>query len=70
MKMIARIIGAVALLGTIVPPSLYLAGSIDLNAAKWGMLVATIVWFLVAPIVDSQTPGEKIMEDAGQETVI
>ena len=35
---------------TILPTVLYLAGQMELDPAKWLMLLATIVWFAVTPL--------------------
>ncbi|MCA9239996.1 MAG: hypothetical protein KDA37_07345 [Planctomycetales bacterium] len=69
-SLVARPLAAVAIIGTLVPPVLYLMGSISLENMKYTMLGFTVLWFLTVPLVDRQTRGEKIMEDAGQEVVI
>jgi hypothetical protein len=48
MKTIACICGLAALAGTIVPPALFLAKALPLEAVKQIMLVSTIVWFAAA----------------------
>lgn len=50
MRPILQVISGLALAATIVPPILFLAGRIDLAAAKWWMLAATVVWFAVTPL--------------------
>ena len=35
---------------TILPTVLYLTGQMELDPAKWLMLLATIVWFAVTPL--------------------
>jgi len=50
MRMVARLVSFVALVGTILPPALFFAGRIDLDATKWWMLVATGAWFVATPI--------------------
>ncbi len=35
---------------TILPSMLYLAGRMELDPAKWLMLLATIVWFVITPL--------------------
>ncbi len=50
MKPIAITVGTVALLGTIVPPMLFLAGSLGQDAIKLAMLVSCLVWFVTAPV--------------------
>jgi hypothetical protein len=49
MKMLARTCGLAALAGTIVPPALFLAKALPLEAVQQIMLVSTIVWFAAAP---------------------
>lgn len=49
MQTIAKIVSYIALAGIIVPPALYLAGSLPLPAVKVWMLVATVVWFVTVP---------------------
>jgi hypothetical protein len=50
MKPIAIIVGAAALLGTIVPPLLFLTGSLGQDAMKLAMLASCLVWFVTAPM--------------------
>lgn len=50
MKPIAITAGALALLGTIVPPMLFLNGSLDQDAMKLAMLVSCLIWFVTAPM--------------------
>lgn len=69
MRTIARVVGLVALLGTIAPPAAYLAGSMSLESMKTWLLVFTVVWFIVAPVADRQTKLEKIVEESGGEVV-
>lgn len=49
MKILARTCGLAALAGTIVPPALFLAKALPLEAVKQIMLVSTVVWFAAAP---------------------
>jgi len=51
MQTIAKIVSYIALAGIIVPPALYLAGSLPLPAVKLWMLVATVVWFVTVPFL-------------------
>lgn len=39
-----------ALAGTILPSIIFLAGKVEMDPMKTGMLVATAVWFTVAPL--------------------
>jgi hypothetical protein len=50
MKSIALPLGILALLGTIVPPLLYLTGSLADGPMKLAMLASAIVWFVTAPM--------------------
>ena len=50
MKYLTIFIASTALVATIVPPVLFLHGSISLEAMKTSMLIATIVWFVSAPL--------------------
>jgi len=50
MRMVARFVSFVALVGTIVPPLLFFAGWIDLDATKRWMLAATVAWFAATPL--------------------
>jgi len=51
MKMIAQIISWISLVVLMVPSVLFLAGKmISLDQVKWVMLLATILWFVTAPI--------------------
>lgn len=49
MKILARAFGLAALAGTIMPPALFLAKALPLEAVQQIMLVSTIVWFAAAP---------------------
>jgi hypothetical protein len=50
MKALVRTVSAAALIGTILPPFLYLVGRIALGSVHVFMLVATLVWFASAPL--------------------
>jgi hypothetical protein len=50
MKTIALPLGALALLGTIVPPVLYMLHQMEQTPMKTTMLVSCIVWFVTAPM--------------------
>ncbi len=69
MRPILQIISILALLGTIGPPLIFLVGGMDVDAVKRLMLIATVLWFVVAPFAwergkpkqeeqVTQTPGE------------
>ena len=46
----ARMLGLLALAGTIVPPVLFLMKSLSEEPMKMIMLVSTVVWFVTAPL--------------------
>ncbi len=50
MKSTAMTIGAVALLGSILPPVLFLNGQLAQDPMKATMLVACLIWFITAPM--------------------
>ncbi len=50
MKTAARLVSLVSLVGTILPPVLFFAGQMTLDATKLWMLVATVAWFVATPI--------------------
>jgi len=45
----AKILGLLALAGTIVPPALFMWSALGLDAVKAIMFVSSIVWFAAAP---------------------
>jgi hypothetical protein len=45
----AKILGLLALAGTIVPPALFMWNALGLDAVKAIMFVSSIVWFVAAP---------------------
>jgi len=49
MRRTLQSISALALLGTIGPPVLFLAGNLELAAMKGWMAVATLAWFVATP---------------------
>jgi len=46
----AKFVGLAALAGTILPPVAFLFGAMPLDTVKRIMLVATILWFVAAPM--------------------
>ncbi len=50
MRTAARLVSLVSLVATILPPILFFAGRLDLDATKLWMLVATVTWFAATPI--------------------
>jgi len=46
----AKLVSLVSLVGTILPPVLFFAGAMDLDAMKWWLLVATVAWFAATPV--------------------
>ncbi len=49
-KKIARPIGYLALLGTILPPLLFMFHTIELAPMQGTMFVSCIAWFVAAPL--------------------
>ena len=49
-RTILQAISGIALAGTILPPALFMTGRMELNAAQWWMLGATLAWFVVTPL--------------------
>jgi hypothetical protein len=47
---VAKVLGLLALAGTIVPPVLFLTKSLALEPMKLIMLIAMVVWFVTAPL--------------------
>jgi len=45
----AKLIGLAALVGTILPPALFMLISLPLDTVKAIMLVSTVAWFVAAP---------------------
>ncbi len=58
MRKLAQIISWLALVGTLVPAIVYLAGSITLPAVKAWMLGFTVIWFVTVPIWMDRKPRE------------
>ena len=48
MRLALQILSLLSLVALILPPILFLAGYMELGTVKWLMLLATIVWFIVA----------------------
>jgi hypothetical protein len=57
MKPLLRAVSALALVGTIVPPALFLAGRLDLDATKLWMAVCALAWFAATPFWMKQEKG-------------
>jgi hypothetical protein len=49
MRFALQCVSWIALVATLLPSLLFLAGSIELATCSWLMLVATIVWFTATP---------------------
>ena len=48
MRLVLQIVSILSLIALILPPILFLAGSMELATVKWLMLLATVVWFMAA----------------------
>jgi len=69
MRKLAQICAWLALAGTLLPACLFLAGVITLDQTKLAMLVATILWFVSAPLGFRSLPGEDLAAQTGQVIV-
>jgi len=49
MKCLAQLLSALALVGTLLPPLLFFAGTLDLAAVQRWLLGAAILWFIATP---------------------
>jgi hypothetical protein len=49
MTVLLKIVSALALAGTIVPPLLYFRGGMELEAMKLWLAAATVAWFAATP---------------------
>ena len=49
MRRIMQVVSWLALVGTILPSVMFLAGRLELPLTRWLMLPPTIVWFVVTP---------------------
>jgi hypothetical protein len=47
---VAKVLGLLALAGTIIPPVLFLTKTLALEPMKLIMLIAMVVWFVTAPL--------------------
>jgi len=54
-----RILAHIGLVLTLLPSLLYLADIIDLSGAKWLMMVGSILWMGMAPVVQKQNRENK-----------
>lgn len=50
MKSLAKTLGLLSLAGTILPPVLFLMGTMAEGAMKLIMLLSTVLWFATAPL--------------------
>jgi hypothetical protein len=61
MRRVLQIISWLALVVLTAAPALFLFDGLSLDGAKWGMLGATVVWFVVTPLwmgrEDQKTAG-------------
>jgi len=48
MRLILQIVSLLALIALTLPSIFFLAGRMELDTVKWLMLLATIVWFVIA----------------------
>jgi len=50
MRIVLQIVSWAAIVATILPSILFLAGRMTLDQSKWTLLLATVVWFVTAPL--------------------
>ena len=55
MRSLARVVSLLALVATILPPTLFLLGRMELEAVKVAMLAGTVLWFASAPVWMKET---------------
>ena len=58
MRRLAQLVSGFALFGTILPALLFFAGRMPLDQVKFWMLVATLSWFVAAPMWMEHNKGE------------
>lgn len=58
MRSILIVVSLASLIALILPSILFLAGRMDLDKAKWIMLLATIIWFVTATGWMWKEPGK------------
>lgn len=58
MKKILPIVSFLALILIVLPPVLFLSGTMALEAMKSLMLLATLIWFLTTPFWMGRTQGD------------
>jgi len=49
MTAMLKLVSALALAGTIIPPLAYMEGGLDLQAMKLWMTIAAVAWFVATP---------------------
>ena len=57
MKPLLKLVSALALVGTIAPPVLFLLGRVDLDATKLWMALSALAWFAATPFWMEQEKG-------------
>ncbi len=67
MMTIARIVSALALVGTLLPPILALAGRLSVEGVRWWMTLATVAWFVATPLWMDRAPEDGGSAAAGAE---
>jgi hypothetical protein len=56
---ILQVISWLACFGTVLPSVLYLCNVLTIEQTHWGMLVATLAWFIATPLwMGRETPSE------------
>ena len=54
MTLALTILARLGLVLTILPPILFLFDAMSLDSAKWIMMLGTVLWLVVAPILQKQ----------------
>lgn len=66
LRRVLQLVSWLALAGIVIPPVLFLAGRIDLDQTKLGMLIATVAWFIATPL----WMGRELQPEIETEAVI
>ena len=59
MKTILKLVSILALVMTLLPSIVFLAGNIDLPTMKLYMLIATLLWFTLTPLWMERSENKK-----------
>lgn len=62
MTNLLKIIGRAGLILTILPPILFVFGALELPTMKGIMIVGTLIWLIVAPIVQKLNDASQVTQ--------